>query len=64
MPFKLPFVRNVDNQAAISFMTVREFAGKTNLKHMASILMIRSQYVPPRLCNPFPSLFFPDGYRC
>lgn len=34
MPFKLPFVLNVDNMAAISFMTLREFAGKTKLKHI------------------------------
>ncbi len=40
MPFKLPFVLNaVANTAAISLMTLREFAGKTKLKLQLSTLM-------------------------
>lgn len=56
MPFKLPFVLNVDNQAAISFMTLREFAGKTKLKHidarsswvqsLRDANIVRPQYCP------------------
>ena len=34
MPFTLPFVINVDNTAAIAFMTLCEFTGRTRLRHI------------------------------
>jgi len=34
IPFQLPFAIHIDNQAAISYMTRRDFAGRTKLRHI------------------------------
>ena len=34
IPFELPFTIHIDNQAAISYMTRRDFAGRTKLRHI------------------------------
>jgi hypothetical protein len=34
IPFELPFTVHIDNQAAISYMTRRDFAGRTKLRHI------------------------------
>lgn len=34
IPFQLPFTIHIDNQAAISYMTRRDFAGRTKLRHI------------------------------
>ena len=34
IPFQLPFTIHIDNQAAIAYMTRRDFAGRTKLRHI------------------------------
>lgn len=59
MPFKLPFVINIDNTAAIAFMTLREFTGRTRLRHidarsswvqaLRDANIVKPQYCPTHL---------------
>jgi hypothetical protein len=59
MPFTLPFVINVDNTAAIAFMTLREFTGRTRLRHidaraswvqaLRDANIVKPQYCPTHL---------------